>query len=394
MAARRLYLETDPDRRVDALRTHGSQCIVSNNAADLDEYISFILSDACQVHPAAVRGLLDSVISTLSSISVEHSISLSEHFASLLQPRMAMAPEQYIALRQLLAARYESQGMYTQAARSLSQIPMDQQVSVAMSNSEKAHLLLRITMLFLEDEEHASAEMALTRASSLVSQVDDAALHAKQKACFSRIQDAKRKFLEAALQYYQLSTMAVLSVTDRMVALDSAIVCSILAKAGPQRTKLLQTIMKDSRSRQASLFHLFERVVSVKTLRKEHLSDLDHFLKDHQRSQVEHAVLEHNIDAVARCYNNIRMDALAKLLGMDRDRTERTVLKMVAEDRLNAVLDQKDNVIVFQSVQGSGWTGFHDRIAHVCALAQDISVAIPHSSSSPSPSSPSSSSSS
>lgn len=68
--------------------------------------------------------------------------------------------------------------------------------------------------------------------------------------CYARILDAKRKFLEAASRYYELSQLPGslsgkgIDADELMQALKAAITCTILAAAGPQRSRMLSTLYK------------------------------------------------------------------------------------------------------------------------------------------------------
>merc|ERR1711920_952038 len=97
-------------------------------------------------------------------------------------------------------------------------------------------------MLYLQESESVSAETFINRASLLIDEGTTPALKLQHKVCYARILDAKRKFLEAASRFYQLSQ------------LQMAVTCAVLAPAGPQRSRLLGTLYKDERSSKLSSF--------------------------------------------------------------------------------------------------------------------------------------------
>lgn len=77
--------------------------------------------------------------------------------------------------------------------------------------------------------------------------------HCCWQVCYARILDSKRKFLEAALRYYELSQLEKREISGRRVdedelqqALSAAVTCTILAAAGPQRSRVLATLYKVS----------------------------------------------------------------------------------------------------------------------------------------------------
>jgi len=70
--------------------------------------------------------------------------------------------------------------------------------------------------------------------------------------------DFKRKFIEASRNYYEL--LPFLGEAERPHALQAAIVCAILAAAGPQRSRMLATLYKDERSGSLETFPILEKM--------------------------------------------------------------------------------------------------------------------------------------
>ncbi|PNH10514.1 COP9 signalosome complex subunit 4 [Tetrabaena socialis] len=113
---------------------------------------------------------------------------------------------------------------------------------------------IKIAMLYLEDDDSVNAEMYIKKAAALISSCKDEAAELQYKICYARILDAKRRFLDAALRYYEMSSArpsaaaqaAGLKVDDddRETALRSAITCTVLAPAGPQRSRMLAALYK------------------------------------------------------------------------------------------------------------------------------------------------------
>lgn len=52
------------------------------------------------------------------------------------------------------------------------------------------------------------------------------------QACYARVLDYRRKFIEAAARYNELSYKTVIAEAERMTALKNALICTILASAG------------------------------------------------------------------------------------------------------------------------------------------------------------------
>jgi len=52
------------------------------------------------------------------------------------------------------------------------------------------------------------------------------------QVCYARVLDFRRKFIEAAQRYNELSYKSIIAETERMTALKNALICTILASAG------------------------------------------------------------------------------------------------------------------------------------------------------------------
>ncbi len=133
----------------------------------------------------------------------------------------------------------------------------------------------------------------------------------------------KRKFLDAASKYYDLSHL----INDKDQQRDSlifAIICAVLAEAGPKRSRILATLYKDERATKLPLFSMLEKSFLDRIIRKDEVSLFEKELKPHQKgrtldgfySLLEWAVVQHNLLAASKLYNNIGFAALGGLLGI------------------------------------------------------------------------------
>jgi len=52
------------------------------------------------------------------------------------------------------------------------------------------------------------------------------------QVCYARVLDFRRKFIEAAQRYNELSYKSMIAEVERMTALKNALICTILASAG------------------------------------------------------------------------------------------------------------------------------------------------------------------
>ncbi|KAL6312477.1 hypothetical protein AAG906_021693 [Vitis piasezkii] len=93
--------------------------------------------------------------------------------------------------------------------------------------------------LYLEDDDAVNAEAFINKASFLFSNSQHEVLNLQYKVCYARILDLKRKFLEAALRYYDISHIEKRQIGDELIdeealeqALSAVVTCTILAAAG------------------------------------------------------------------------------------------------------------------------------------------------------------------
>lgn len=59
------------------------------------------------------------------------------------------------------------------------------------------------------------------------------------KVCYARVLDYRRKFIEAAQRYNELSYRGIIHEDERMTALRNALICTVLASAGMWMSVLL-----------------------------------------------------------------------------------------------------------------------------------------------------------
>lgn len=115
---------------------------------------------------------------------------------------------------------------------------------------------MKIARLYLEDDDPVQAEAFINRASHLQvhnvfshysiysfalhlqcefflqADSDDERLQVYYKVCYARVLDYRRKFIEAAQRYNELSYRTIIHEEERMTALRNALICTILASAG------------------------------------------------------------------------------------------------------------------------------------------------------------------
>lgn len=136
--------------------------------------------------------------------------------------------------------------------------------------------------------------------------------------CQARVLDYKRKFIEAAARYNELSFKTVIHEDERMTALKNAMICTILAAAGQQRSRMLATLYKDERCQQVCTeelftieiyyryicinffqlpaFNILEKMFLDRLIKRSELREFESLLMPHHRALMSDGstILDHN----------------------------------------------------------------------------------------------------
>lgn len=354
-------------------------------AQDLIYYLDSILTEDISI--VAARPLLDAFIAALQNLSPETKIKVGQHAVTLLQSRSTSVEEQDAQLRELLADAYESEEEYSAAARALQGIHIDSSQRL-VAESAKVRLWIRIVRLYLEEDDTTSAEAFLNRIKSLPNKIEDHELKLHFKLSQARILDARRRFLDASQEYFNVSLAAGVDESDRLQALAAAVRCAVLAPAGPQRSRTLATLYKDDRITSVEEFGILEKMFLDRLLNPEEVAAFSERLAPHQlaimadgTTVLDKAVVEHNLVAASKLYENITTDALGAILGLTEsgdmtagEKAEAYAARMVEQERLKGSIDQIAGVIFFNSSSGTAATGRHIQQwdAGVQGLAEDV----------------------
>ena len=108
-------------------------------------------------------------------------------------------------IRDHLFTIYVSWGQYSNAAQALSGVNVDSTTKI-LTEQEKADLYIKCAEAYLEDEASIDAEVFVNKASAFINAVTDTTILLRYRVTFARVMDSNRKFVEAALRYYELST--------------------------------------------------------------------------------------------------------------------------------------------------------------------------------------------
>ncbi|KAK9300755.1 hypothetical protein QLX08_006624 [Tetragonisca angustula] len=336
--------------------------------AIVNEYVSLVIS----------RQVLTDVSNRLLLLPDEVSMAISHYTLDKIQPRVISFEEQVASIRQHLAKIYERNQNWREAANVLVGIPLEtgqKQYTV----DYKLETYLKIARLYLEDDDPVQAEAFINRASLLQAESKNEQLQIYYKVCYARVLDYRRKFIEAAQRYNELSYRSIIHEDERMTALRNALICTVLASAGKdlcyilyfwkqcinfvltlgqQRSRMLATLFKDERCQQLPAYSILEKMYLDRIIRRSELQEFEALLQPHQKAStidglgstiLDRAVIEHNLLSASKLYNNITFEELGALLEIPPTKAEKIASQMITEGRMNGYIDQIDSIVHFET---------------------------------------------
>ncbi|TFY82725.1 hypothetical protein EWM64_g1292 [Hericium alpestre] len=296
-----------------------------------------------------------------------------EDVLTTVQPRLASYEEQ-------LADLLENEEDWNEAARVLMGITLD--TSQRTTDEDKLRVYIRIVRLLLEEEDSVQGETYYNRAASLIHSTSDRETVLAFKLCQARISDYSRKFLEAAARYHELSFVVVLLTPN--FTRSAAVTCAVLAPAGPNRSRILASLYRDERTTELPTYNILSKMFLDHILRPGEVKEFESTLKPHQLAKIalsmndrlasaieasdeqsgdnistrkgpatvlDRAVMEHNVLASSRIYNNITFGGLGALLDLTPGAAETMARKMIEQGRLKGHIDQVDKLIWFEAAK-------------------------------------------
>uniref|UniRef100_A0A0D3FF05 COP9 signalosome complex subunit 4 n=1 Tax=Oryza barthii TaxID=65489 RepID=A0A0D3FF05_9ORYZ len=307
------------------------------------------------------RQLLQTFAQELGRLEPEAQKEVAHYALTQIQPRVVSFEEQVVVIREKLAELYESEQQWSKAAQMLSGIDLDSGIRM-LDDTNKLSKCVQIARLYLEDDDSVNAEAFINKASFLVTNSHQELLNLQYKVCYARILDLKRRFLEAALRYYDISQIEQRQIGDEEIdenaleqALSAAVTCTILAGAGPQRSRVLATLYKDERCSKLKIYPILQK--------KALLPD--------KSTVLDRAMIEHNLLSASKLYTNISFDELGALLGIDPRKAEKIASRMIYEDRMRGSIDQVEAVIHFED-DTEELQQWDQQIAGLCQALNDI----------------------
>lgn len=167
--------------------------------------------------------------------------------------------------------------------------------------------------------------------------------------------------------------------------LDSlvAVTCAVLAPAGPNRSRVLASLFRDERTAELPTYNILSKMFLDHILRPAEIKEFERTLKPHQLAKIaissndrlasashdngpsgsnepaastrtgpatvlDRAVMEHNLLASSKIYNNISFRGLGALLDLTPGAAETMARKMIEQGRLKGHIDQVEKLIWFE----------------------------------------------
>ncbi|KAF2937794.1 hypothetical protein DAI22_03g075000 [Oryza sativa Japonica Group] len=343
----------DQRQKIEQYR-HILSSVLSFSPPDISQakrFLDHMVSD--EVPLVVSRQLLQTFAQELGRLEPEAQKEVAHYALTQIQPRVVSFEEQVVVIREKLAELYESEQQWSKAAQMLSGIDLDSGIRM-LDDTNKLSKCVQIARLYLEDDDSVNAEAFINKASFLVTNSHQELLNLQYKVCYARILDLKRRFLEAALRYYDISQIEQRQIGDEEIdenaleqALSAAVTCTILAGAGPQRSRVLATLYKDERCSKLKIYPILQKVFLERILRKPEIEAFAEELRPHQKALLpdkstvlDRAMIEHNLLSASKLYTNISFDELGALLGIDPRKAEKIASRMIYEDRMRGSIDQ------------------------------------------------------
>ncbi|XP_049362848.1 COP9 signalosome complex subunit 4 isoform X1 [Solanum verrucosum] len=391
---------SDQRQKIEQYKHILSTVLASSDIQQAKQFIDHMLSD--DVPLVVSRQLLQTFAQEFDRLEPDVQKEVAHYTLNQIQPRVVSFEEQVLIIREKLAELYESEQQWSKAAQMLSGIDLDSAMRF-VDDTFRISKCVQIARLYLEDDDAVNAEAFINKASFKVNNIKNEVLNLQYKVCYARILDLKRKFLEAALRYYDISQIEKRQIGDDMKlndslryreideaaleqALAAAVTCTILAAAGPQRSRVLATLYKDERCSKLKIYPILQKVYLERILRKPEIDAFAEELKPHQVppffgycffskcqntlsdilcvsyflcflqqallpdnfTVLDRAMIEHNLLSASKLYTNISFDELGTLLGIPPQKAEKIASRMIFEDRMRGSIDQVEGVIHFE----------------------------------------------
>jgi len=355
-----------------------SELVASGDEQGLTAFIDYMVSED---RPPVVRiNLVTAFANTIStSPSLDTHSAIANHAYTRLNNQDSFV-DQLGKICQDMADRFQDAEQFKNVALWRGRVPLDR-----MSPSDRFVLNAKIAQVHLEIGDAMAARAYINRALKDQSSCTETQWLTLYDVCRARVLDLTGEFLNAYKLYYDLSCRELIPEEKRH-CLTASVVCAVLAKAGPRRSRALALIYKDERARDVECFPILEKMYLRRILRPEEIESFTSLLQPHHvalgpdgSTILERAVREHNVQAVAAIYSNISFSELGAILDIDAELAEEIVSSLIIRGSLSGTIDQSTSVVAF--TESSALSAFDSSIAslcnHVSAIMAPLAVKYP-----------------
>lgn len=370
----------DASARMEKFAELVKTLVGKHDIQSLKDLVDCMLAEESQFALFA-RPVLQQVAEMMDQLKNNELRDLAVHTLDKLRGRVVSFEEEDFVIRELLSQVFQADGEWLEAAKCLAAINLETGTRCRTSH-QKAEKYVQIAEFYLEEDDAVNADTYCNRASMVMHEVPDVPLTLRYRVCHARVLDAKRKFLDAASKYCDLSSQTFggqIDEADLLALLKCGVTCAILAPAGPQRSRILALLCKDERIRSIEHFDILHKMFMDRLIRGTEVQKFEESLLPHQKAKMpdgatvlERAVLQHNVLAASRVYKNMRLPELGHLLEVPPEKAERIAAKMISEQRLDGYIDQKSDIIHFDSGDGENLQQWDRHIRNICNQVNNV----------------------
>lgn len=342
---------SDHKEKVEQYKSLISQLVADGETKGLAAVLDNLVSESTPL--VVSRLVLGSFTESIQKLSPQLLLDIGHHALKGLQPRIQSFEDQFSSISEALAVIYQNDGKYRQAAEMWANIPLDSGQRV-IDDKYKLKVYVSTAENFLLENDYKAAEKSVSRAAALEKDAQDPSLSLRFKIANATLLDFKGKTLDASRHFYEISQQV--PVEQKIQFLQQAINTAVLSAAGPQRSKVLSILYKDDLAPKSPNYTFLENVFLDKVLRGESVSQFAGQLKPHHvakneegSSLLETALVQHNLLAASRIYNNISFEQMGALLQIAPEKAEKVAAQMIMTGRLAASIDQIEGMVSFEA---------------------------------------------
>ncbi|XP_060855089.1 COP9 signalosome complex subunit 4-like [Metopolophium dirhodum] len=337
-----------------------------NLVETLKEVVEFFAQD--DVHLFVSRQMLsDFCLRILPWLSDSQSKIMAQFMRKEMQPRAVHFEFHLSIVCNHLSCIYEKEENWKEAANLLASIPAESYYRFSVDF--ELELYMKIARLYMEDDEPLLAEPYVKKASVLQFETTNNDLHLNYKVCYARMLNFRLKFIEAALEYHELSNCQSFGESERLIALKNALVCTILSFTGNYRTQLLKLFFNDERCKLLIRLKILKNLYMVRFIKPNEINEIETMLMPHQKAKTIYgttllieAIAEHNIQSIRILHQNIKIESFANLLGFHPYEAKLIAARMIFEGRIEGSIDEANGLITFNPQKPDQLQSWHKKI--------------------------------